>query len=375
VDFRNRELEKAVHIARRILNDIQGELGKRYMIRMSDRDWELFTVPLAKVNGVIDKTEFEERQQKSLDIMNRILGHHGKSKIVVFLGELASIEPQIQELQPWVRDHVVHAINTFLLGVFILKHCDFPTSISACYDYPFMWKLCGPTHDIGYPIEIARNIANPYVDALNGFFREMASTSPMIERNPYLTNLNLLCNQVDSNCLIQQRINEWGLGIIIGDYYAWLASNGKTDHGVISALVQLKIIDSLYQKYNSNREEKSIEEEGLDWNQKNFSLDIVSASTALFVHNIDLNYHGFAEKIDCRKAPLAFLLFLSDTFQEWDRYAEKKPVYSGEEFNISCDNHSISLVVPEEIEGKISDAISQRLEGFVIKINDNNVVS
>jgi len=81
------------------------------------------------------------------------LNVHGKEDIVQFLGNLASIEPNIQELQPWVRDHVVHAINTFLIGVYILEKANFPPFRGARFDYPFMWKLCGPTHDLGYPID------------------------------------------------------------------------------------------------------------------------------------------------------------------------------------------------------------------------------
>jgi len=52
----------------------------------------------------------------------------------------------------------------------------------------------------------------------------------------------------------------------------------------------------MYYKVNPKRMNKDINKNNLNFNQKNFDLDIVSASTALFVHNIDLNFSGFQIK-------------------------------------------------------------------------------
>ena len=147
-----------MHIIEKILDEIGDTLRYRYDIYVDLDDWKLFKEPLTNKSGKINKPKFEKRQKKSLEIIKKILDVHGKKKIVSFLGRLASIEPKIQELQPWVRDHVVHAINTFLIGVYILEKVNFPSFQSARFDYSFMWKLCGPTHDLGYPIEIAHNV-------------------------------------------------------------------------------------------------------------------------------------------------------------------------------------------------------------------------
>lgn len=358
-----------MHITKKILNEIRFQLEDHYHINIDFNEWELFKEPLTDTHGNIDKSKFIERQQKSLQLIKEILKIHGKEEIVKFLGRLASIEPRIQEVQPWVRDHVVHAINTFLIGVYILEKVNFPVFRGARFDYPFMWKLCGPTHDLGYPIEIAHNIKKDFIDEMNNILDDIDSPSPKLESETYPKNLEKLCNNWDANKIIQNRLTEWALGIDIEEYYDWLEKRNKIDHGVISALSQLKVIEALYYKINPNRMNEDINRNNLDFNQKNFDLDIVSASAALFIHNIDLNYYGFSKKINFELSPLAFLLFLCDTFQEWDRYSENRPIYSGDNFDVICHHNEISLFVPEELEDKIYGALFQRLEGLQIRVN------
>ena len=364
-----------MHITEKILSEIELSLCHKYHTTIQFSDWDLFKMSPINKNGSRNNKMFNERQEKAVKIIREILKHHGKVNIIEYLAILASIEPNIQDIQPRVRDHVVHAINTFLLGVYILEKVSFPGLISDGVDYPFMWKLTGPTHDLGYPIEIARNINKIYINKINEFLSTRNSPSPQIMENVYPYNLNKLCNGVDANHLIQDKLTEWALGINIDHYYAWLNSNNKTDHGVISALTQLKLIDTLYQENNPNRINVDIIIDGLNYNQSNFTFDIVTASTALFIHNIDLEYEGFSNKINFELAPLAFLLFLCDTFQEWDRYSKKRKLYCGKYFDIQCSTNLINLYVPDELEDIIFSSLDKRLTGMKIRINDKKEVS
>lgn len=364
-----------MHIGQTILEDIEGALNHRYSIDIAAEKWKLFKEPLRIVDGKIDRLTFEDRQKKSIEIITKILDIHGKTDIVKFLGRLARLEPRIQELQPWVRDHVVHAINTFILGVYILKNVEFPAFEGTRFGYPFMWKMCGPTHDLGYPIEIAHNIRGPFASEVNDILESIKSPSPRVEPESCPKNLDRLCEDRDGNAIIQERLNDWSLGIDIEHYYGWLKERNKTDHGVVSALAQLKVIEALYYNANPNREYRDITRNNLNFNQKNFDLDIVSACSALFIHNIDLSYNGFPNKISFNIAPLGFLLFLCDTFQEWDRYAENRPIYPGNAFNINCRPDSISLVVSEELEERIFAALHQRLTGLMVEVNGRTAVS
>jgi hypothetical protein len=260
------------------------------------------------------------------------------------------------------------------LGVYILENIQFPLLDGKRLDYPFMWKLCGPTHDLGYPIEIANNIENYFTDEVNKIIEELDSPSPKIGLGPYPRNLDKLCGNGNANHIIQMRLDDWGLKLSIHDYYEWLGKKNKIDHGVISALAQLKVIEALYYKANQNREYREIYYDGLNFDQTIFDKDIVTVSSALFLHNIDLNYPGFIERISFNIAPLAFLLFLCDTFQEWDRYSESKDVYSGTDFDIICNTESIFLFVPQKLANKVSKALSTRLTGFSVFVNNKKVV-
>jgi len=364
-----------MHIAKKILDEIGRELENKYRVNVSPYDWKPFQEPLEFEDGTLCRAKFEKRQETSIRIIENILDIHGKVEIVGFLGKLAKIEPRIQELQPWVRDHVVHAINTFILGVYFLEKLDFPTPVHSRFDYPFMWKLCGPTHDLGYPVEIAHNIKVQFTKEFNDILESIGSPSPKVLPESYPINLDRLCENINSNALIQERLKEWGLDVDINDYYYWLRQNNKTDHGVVSALAQLKVIDALYYKVNPRRENNDIIINGLNYNQMNFDLDIVSASSALFLHNIEGSYPGFQEKISFQLAPLAFLLFLCDTLQEWDRYSENRAVFSGDNFDLLCTSNSISLNIPAELDEKVSRALSSRLKGLNIKVNGNVVVA
>lgn len=358
-----------MHIVEKILNEIQGPLVSDYNINVDPDDWKSFKEPLT------NKIEFENRQKESLEIIKKILDVHGKKDIVRFLGKLASIEPQIQKLQPNVRDHIVHAINTFLIGVYILKKVNFPQSNATHTDYRFMWKLCGPTHDLGYPIEFAHNLKKPFVDEMNGILDEIGSLSLKLESEIYPKGLETLCGSRDANEIIQERLTQWELDINIEDYYEWLKMGNEIDHGVISALSQLKVIEAMYYKENPRREYEDINQNNFNFNQRNFDLDIVSASSALFIHNISQKYSRFSNKIKFDLSPLAFLLFLCDTFQEWDRYLGEESVLSGEDFNIICNNSEISLFVPRDIKDKIITALSHRLSGLLVKVNDEVAVN
>ncbi len=361
-------------IMNKILNEIDEVLHRDYDIYLQRNEFDALSLPITDNRGLPDRISYERRLTQSIDIITRILDVHGKTDIVRFLGGLASIEPRIQDLQPWVRDHVVHAIYTFLVGAYIIEKINMPQNVGRRYDYLFMWKLCGPVHDLGYPIEISWNIMNPFLDEVNAIVEELQVASPRV-LPPAFPELAMLCNGRDANQLIQNRLTEWALGIDIEDYYNWLRRRNKIDHGVIGALAELKVIDAIYQNRNPTRAEAEIVINGLDYNEQYFKMDIVSAASALFIHNIDLNYHGFSNKIDFQIAPMAFMLFLCDTFQEWDRYTENRPVYSGDRFDIVCSRDRVSLFVPSEIETKMFEAIHKRLAGLTIEVNGRLAVS
>lgn len=353
-----------MHIGKKIIDDISEILTEEYNITLTDEEYKTFTNPFYEDHTMFHRKDYKSRQCISVGLMNKIMMHDSK-RILHFLSELAGMEPQIQELQPWNRDHVVHAIHTFFTGVYLIKNISPNERSALSSNKNLMWRLIAPTHDMGYPLEIAGNIQKGFIDIMNNILSKFETDSIPVTKKLWPDNLNKLCNGKQSKELIQNKLIEWELGIDMDGYYNWLQELNRVDHGVIGALAQLKIMDAKYHEKNG----RTIEDSG------DSKLDMASAAASVFVHNIDLNYPGFSKKINFYTAPEAFLLFLCDTFQEWDRYADRRSIFHGHEFNIKCRDNRILLYVPKQLETHISDVLNTRLDGLPILVNDRLAVN
>lgn len=260
---------------------------------------------------------FLERQEEAVNIMSAILATHGKEALLGCLAELAIVETKIRELEPWVRDHVVHSLLTYILGIFLNEKFIKP-SIGILVNH-FQWKLTGLLHDVGYPIEIAKNVMKPFGTTLNKLRRKFG-VRELLTFTIMPLQLEKLTNGKNGLHLIQKQLESWGLSIDATREYSIMIRAGKICHGIISSLAVLNVIDAMYQHYNPERKYESIctRRNNLDWNQKYFDEDIIPACSAIFIHNLPSRCFS-KSRIDPVKAPLPFLLKLCDCLQEWER--------------------------------------------------------
>ena len=163
-------------------------------------------------------------------------------------------------------------------------------------------------------------LVKPFTAQINQIKKELGSNKGDITVQIIPTGLEDLNNNVNSIDLIQARLNKWDLRIDAHKVYADMLKAGDIRHGVISFLAVLYIIDIMYQKYNPGRVYKNVlsPRRSSNFNQKYFEGDVVSACSAIFIHDLPNTY--FAQRrIDRIKAPVAFLLRLSDALQQWER--------------------------------------------------------
>ncbi|MEM3697096.1 MAG: hypothetical protein QXQ94_06305 [Candidatus Bathyarchaeia archaeon] len=307
---------------------------------------------------------FLERQAEAICIIEGIMTAHGKEKLIRHVSELARVEHGIHELEPWVRDHVVHALLSFILGIYINEKILRPHHIPVD---DFQWKLAGMFHDIGYPAEIANGILKPFIEKINDIKRTLLGRfkRPDVRFKVIPVGLESLQNNVNSFDLIQNRLNEWDLKIDARREYDLIVESGNVDHGIISSLAILYVIDLMYQKHNPKREYKDrfIPGTNISFNQKYFEEDVVSACTAIYIHN--LPKRSFCNsKIDRIKAPVAFLLKLSDCLQEWERPSfTNKFGFPANKFDVNVSNKQLIFHadIPYEKKKKIRDDISSFL--------------
>jgi hypothetical protein len=142
------------------------------------------------LRNFLRKRRFTPRQQEAIKIIEDILTTHGKEKLLSQLSKLANIEIKIRELQPWQRDHVVHALLSYILGIYLNEY--FLRSLGGGLVPSLQWKLAGLLHDVAYPIQIGRNIVNYFADGINEIKGDLDVDAPDIVFQVVQTNIDRL---------------------------------------------------------------------------------------------------------------------------------------------------------------------------------------
>jgi hypothetical protein len=311
--------------------------------------------------------EFSRRQAEAISIIEGIMTTHGKQELLHHVVELARVEQGIRQLEPWVRDHVVHALLSFLLGIHINENL-LKSSGSAIN--PFQWKVAGLFHDVGYPAEVARDILKPFTDQINRIKQALCVAAPDVFFRIVPVGIDQLTNGANSLDLIQTQLDEWELEIGASSEYDHMVKSGRICHGIISSLSILYVIDLMYHKYNPDREYRDIyEPPGINWSQSYFENDVVPACSAIFVHNLPSRCFTSA-RLNRGRAPLAFLLRLSDCLQDWDRPSAGDPrgIPNGE-FDIQiAGGRLVFTVASEDGRDKIAEEIASSLVASDIEV-------
>jgi hypothetical protein len=303
------------------------------------------------VDFLLNEKDFLKRQSLAITAIEKIMRSHKKQLLLGHVSELARIEHGIRELEPWVRDHVVHAMLSYLLGIFINEN--FIYDLTGERVDQFQWKLAGLFHDIGYPAQIAKDLLKSYTDRINEIANTISLASQEIHFNIVPVGLDRLQNDVNSFDLMQKYLDKWDLNINAKAVYDISIQKGNICHGMISALCVLYIIDLLYQENNPSREVNDYS----GWSQHCFTGDVVSACTAIFIHNLPSEYFKHS-KISLDKAPIAYLLKLSDCLQDWERPSKNnKHGFPANSYDIDVVNKTLFFSAPAERKEKITDEV------------------
>ncbi len=308
-----------------------------------------------------------KRIKKAEKIIENIMIPNKKKDLLIYINELIKIEPVIRKINSkyHFRDHVVHALLCFIIGIYINEY--FLNPLFKIKVNRFQWKLACLFHDIGYPVEIASKLfLESFTNNVSNIITDLKVDSPETYFQIIPINLENLTNNKNSLNLIQKRINEWGINIKTKPIYNQMLKSGKICHGIISSLALLKVIDAMYQKHNKHRTFDNNyypDNSDISWNQKFFENDVVSACAAIFLHDLKAkNFKGI--KIDPKKAPLAFLLKLSDTLQDWERPSQKTPEgISANKYDISIKKNK--LIYTADIGKKNKDKIRKEINIFL----------
>ena len=235
------------------------------------------------------------------------------------------------------RDHFVHSVNVFLLGLQIYMGSKRFREAFASFNpdntfgniherFLFVWGHAALFHDIGYPIEIASNQAKAFartIEAIGNCHSDRGtSVSVFVWNFDRIAHVSAdiwmgegqTLDLVDS---LARRVSE-RIGVdykeahdIISGYVATMRDARFVDHGFYSAMILLRSMASSMQAAGHSR--------------NRFDNEVVEAAAAILLHNM---YRGVftsdrypfkCRPMDARSAPVAYLLILCDELQDWNR--------------------------------------------------------
>lgn len=264
--------------------------------------------------------------------LNRFEDKDGKP-LINLMDTMKAYEERSSTFTESQRDHYVHSVNVFLLGMQIYmssgRFRDAFSKGESTFEnsherFLYTWGHAALFHDIGYPVEIALNQAK-------AFTRTIARIGPSddskrVDASLFVHEFELI-SEIPSaawgdGCLdlfslmsdrVSSRLSLDGdkvYGTVSG-FVGTMRDGCFIDHGYYSALILLRSMAV------------SMQNAGLP--EDRFSDEIVEAASAILLHNF---YRGVftSDRYDYRCGPmkvsafpLAFLLILCDELQDWNR--------------------------------------------------------
>ena len=283
----------------------------------------------------------------------RITLEGNTNPFIDLLDVLLSYEERASTLIDKQRDHYVHSVNVFILGLcFYSQNAKFRAAFDSANlekaKYPFSydtkheeffyrWGVASLFHDVGYPVEIIGKQINKFISfatevdqggevktrlEFDNFevFNAIAEIKPKGDFIKSYYDTYPSCAYVDllkPNDLLAHKLH-LSLGVdlktvngALDKFPEVMAEHGFIDHGYYSAIIVLRWYAFLIQSCN--------------YKPEYFFYPILDSASAILLHNY---YKNVLMKPPFEKGPLnpaehpiAYLLILCDELQEWNRTA------------------------------------------------------
>ncbi len=313
------------------------------------------------------------------------------------LAKVREFESSSGKLVPGQRDHYVHSVNVFLLGIVvyfrfeavrravdakILDRSVYPDSYpTTSEEFLYRWGIASLFHDIAYPLEISVKQLALYGELLSRYpgdstatlgirlsldissFGHLEALGPLPEylvrfeeKYPGWSDINL----TDVIDLMARGIADAFCGIshaaarrALMDLEERMTKQLFIDHGYYGAIIVLRWYYSLVKQAN--------------WNPAYFYFPIVNSAVAILLHNY---YRHVLMKepfnlgpLSIHDHPMAFLLILCDELQEWNRevYGPKGPGGPVMELlDVICEDSGLRLLYSDRGQPHLSRLLDDK---------------
>jgi hypothetical protein len=286
---------------------------------------------------------YEESEKHARSLMDFILHQHEKNCVVgPVLESLNNFELYGKYEYKKQRLHFIHLANVFLLGLYLYHTVSIIKSkidhemesttseqeiVVDCWrenwrysggsefgEFLYRWRLASLSHDIGYGVSLTRNDKTKIGEYLKGLVSDINVLEDL-----WHSKSKDLRDQLDSS------IPE----VSLKDYMDYQYENPfkdvvHYDHGLISSLILLRLMNEEYAKHEKNQV-THVNSTDIIWHESFLSGSILQAAIAIALHNLDQDEDALQQAgtnrciFDLEKRPLAWLLKIADILQEWDR--------------------------------------------------------
>lgn len=273
------------------------------------------------------------------------------------------------------RDHYVHSVNVFILGLSIYAgnsrmqiaftaHALNRKAYPDCYstnneEFFYRWGLAALFHDIAYPLELSLKQANRYLGFIWEYpektahnkkirmdipdFNEFITVTKLkpsknkyhkyYHKYPFFKDgfngdiLDLLSQAIAASLNLPKK----RLRNCIKKFVDKMIQDSFVDHGFYSAVIMTRWYYFLIKT--------------TDWNPAYFYFPVIDSASAILLHNfykrVLMSPPFSVHKMRANEHPIAFLLILCDELQEWGRrgYGEKDaPINNPDNVNLKISN-------------------------------------
>ncbi len=311
-------------------------------------------------DSIICLRSFDTREQRTEGDNPSAFGVKELNK---YFTDYSDFESVLYGSTKYYRDHVLHVVRVWLLGISILTENNFIQSIKvgegenvSNKEKFSMWTIIALTHDLGYPLEKASQIISVTRNMMGHFI-----TNPVINMDFKFTGVQDTMNdfiiKLMSSKMTQIDDEKYHNYIQSKYYFKFLKSLEDNKHGVLSAIVIYKMLEYFLESdFNLSEDYVFGEEDKRQFYLRRDILRAISSHTCESIYQNDL-------------LNFSFLLILCDECQEWGRrsfstmYKSSQCEYSLKDVSIEKEEELYKCIIKESYK-KITDENLDEVTSF-----------
>lgn len=311
-------------------------------------------------DSIICLRSFDTREQRAAGDKPSTFG---VKELNTYFTDYSDFESVLYGSTKYYRDHVLHVVRVWLLGISILTENNFVDSIKvgdaenvSNIEKFSMWTIIALTHDLGYPLEKASQIISVTRNMMGHFI-----TNPVINMDFKFTGVQDTMNdfiiKLMSSKMTRIDDEKYHNHIQSKYYFKFLKSLEDNKHGVLSAIVIYKMLEYFLESdFNLSEDYVFGEEDKRQFYLRRDVLRAISSHTCESIYQNDL-------------LNFSFLLILCDECQEWGRrsfssmYKSSQCEYSLKDVSIIKEENLYKCVIKESYE-KITDESLEEVTSY-----------